>query len=193
MLVSQFSYEWDSGPFFQLAYSLPSKSRAFEAVASTRFGETNCQLNRHQPGHHDTELSPTTLKLPQQCCVPSHPCTFVGVGIQDTSSNSECCVSSRLRVGEHFATLCGEPATGGFFKFWKNLPPVTVYPLWIASSSQRWNSCDPHSLFYTWQVHNSTFLYSQISPYIGSSKKPVFTCSNTPTKTEISRWFRKWA
>jgi hypothetical protein len=96
---------------------------------------------------------------------PSHPCKFVGVGIQDTSSTSECCVFSRLRVGEHFATLCGEPATGGFFKFWKNLPPVTVYPLWIASSSQRWNSCDPHSLFYTWQVHNSTFLYSQISPY----------------------------
>ena len=96
---------------------------------------------------------------------PSHPCKFVGVGIQDTSSTSECCVFSRLRVGEHFATLCGEPATGGFFKFWKNLPPVTVYPLWIASSSQRWNSCDPHSLFFTWQVHNSTFLYSQISPY----------------------------
>jgi hypothetical protein len=24
-----------------------------------------------------------------------------------------------------------------------------VYPLWIASSSQRWNSCDPHSLLYT--------------------------------------------
>jgi hypothetical protein len=149
MLVSQFSYEWDFGPFFQLAYSLPSKSRAFEAVASTRFGETNCQYNRHQPGHHDTELSPTTLKFPQQCCVPSHPCTFVGVGIQDTSSNSECCVSSRLRVGEHFATPLRRTRHQRISQILKNLPLVTVYPLWIASSSQRWNLCDPNSLFYT--------------------------------------------
>ena len=36
-------------------------------------------------------------------------------------------------------TLCGKTVTGGTFKsgIWKNLSPVTVYPLWIASSSQR--------------------------------------------------------
>ena len=84
----------------------------------------------------------TTFELPQQCCVSlptranivrwsrdSRYLFLLGVCVYLVDSESE----SILR------TLCGKTVTGGTFKsgIWKNLSPVTVYPLWIASSSQR--------------------------------------------------------